>query len=62
MGATRERLVERGHRSARCWVLVGNTRAERFYETDGWRPDGERRLETVQGITVDVRRFQRALP
>lgn len=62
IAATRTRLGEHGHGTALLWVLVGNTRAERFYEADGWRPDGSRRLETLHGITVHEHRYQRVLP
>jgi GNAT superfamily N-acetyltransferase len=40
----RERFVDLGFQEAVLWVLVGNERAERFYDKDGWRPDGQHRL------------------
>jgi GNAT superfamily N-acetyltransferase len=46
-------LAAAGVTEAHLWVLVGNTRAERFYERDGWTTDGTRRSNTVWGITVD---------
>ena len=57
----RRRLAEQGFSDAALWVLVGNERAERFYRTDGWGPDGQRRLHDVQGITVDEIRYRRPL-
>jgi GNAT superfamily N-acetyltransferase len=33
-------MRERGYTAATLWVLDGNTRARRFYEAAGWRPDG----------------------
>ena len=33
-----------GDRSAYLWVLEGNTRARRFYERNGFAPDGGRQL------------------
>jgi GNAT superfamily N-acetyltransferase len=57
----RERLVNLGFHEAVLWVLVGNERAERFYDIDGWRPDGQRRLAEVHGITVDEIRYLRPL-
>ena len=57
----RERLVDKGFHEAVLWVLVGNERAERFYDMDGWRPDGQRRLVEVHGITVDEIRYLRPL-
>jgi ribosomal protein S18 acetylase RimI-like enzyme len=62
IAAARAQLVERGFTSAVLWVLVGNTRAQRFYEADGWRPDGGRRTEQVWGATVDDLRYRRELP
>ena len=57
----RERLVDQGFHEAVLWVLVGNERAESFYDLDGWRPDGQRRLVEVHGITVDEIRYLRPL-
>ena len=57
----RRQLTDRGFTEAVLWLLVGNARAERFYQTDGWQPDGERRLEEVHGITVDEVRYVRSL-
>ncbi len=51
-----------GATHACLWVLVGNERAQRFYGIDGWRPDGERRLDEVRGVTVDELRYERRLP
>ncbi len=57
----RQELVHRGHAEGVLWVLVGNARAERFYDIDGWRPDGQRRLQEMQGIEVDEIRYARSL-
>ena len=57
----RDRLYERGFRSAALWVMANNTRAERFYKIDGWQPDGLRRTDTVWGVVVDEIRYRRAL-
>ena len=46
---------------ALLWILTGNTRAEHFYQMDGWRSDGVRRSETVWGVTVDELRYVRRL-
>lgn len=59
--AARHRLSDQGYRRAVLWVLVGNTRAERFYRIDGWGPDGERRREELHGIEVDEVRYGRSL-
>jgi ribosomal protein S18 acetylase RimI-like enzyme len=37
---TVEDLRQAGYRYATLWVLEANTRARRFYENAGWRPDG----------------------
>ena len=58
----RDRLARLGFDEAVLWVLDGNVRAERFYDKDGWRPDGQRRLAEVHGITVDELRYLRPLP
>jgi GNAT superfamily N-acetyltransferase len=36
------RLLRELDAGARLWVLEANERARRFYERNGWRPDGER--------------------
>ncbi len=61
VGAARGRLFDLGFRSAILWVLAGNRRAERFYQADGWAPDGQRRSAVVWGVTVDEIRYQRSL-
>ncbi|GAA4290359.1 GNAT family N-acetyltransferase [Mycobacterium paraffinicum] len=40
MAAARARLRQVGVPGAVLWALEGNTDARRFYERDGWRPDG----------------------
>lgn len=57
----RQRLADQSFREAVLWVLLGNARAERFYRIDGWRPDGQRRLQGLHGIEVDEIRYVRAL-
>lgn len=52
MEAAREQLAGQGFTDALLWVLVGNERAERFYRVDGWKADGQRRLQTVWAVTV----------
>lgn len=36
------RLLDTMGAGARLWVLEANERARRFYERNGWQPDGER--------------------
>jgi GNAT superfamily N-acetyltransferase len=59
--AARARMVALGFSEALLWVLVGNARAQRIYQIDGWRPDGARRTETVWGVAADEVRYRRSL-
>ena len=61
VSTARARLFELGYRSALLWVLTGNVRAEHFYQTDKWAPDGIRRSDTVWGVTIDELRYRRRL-
>ncbi|HEY6412672.1 MAG TPA: GNAT family N-acetyltransferase [Edaphobacter sp.] len=61
VSAARAYFVEHGFRNAFLWVLADNIRAERFYQNDGWAPDGLRRTDSVWGVTVNELRYQRAL-
>lgn len=61
MTEARMRLSGLGFTDAVLWVLVGNSRAERFYEIDGWRADGARRSEEIWGVTLDEVRYRRRL-
>lgn len=58
----RARLVSQGYAEASLWVLAGNERAERFYRSDGWAPDGSRRPAMVAGFSVEDIRYRRPLP
>ena len=45
-----------GYDNAILWVLEDNPRARRFYEREGWLPDGGRRTSEHLGVeTVEVR-------
>ena len=61
MSEARRRLSEAGMDEAVLWVLRGNKRAQRFYEREGWEPDGAQRFEHPYGIVSDVIRFRRTL-
>jgi GNAT superfamily N-acetyltransferase len=61
LASARAYLLDSGFRRALLWVLVGNVRAERFYEQDGWAPDGTRRTDTVWGVQVNDQRYRRVL-
>jgi hypothetical protein len=43
------------------WVLVGDERGLRFYERDGWLPDGARRRQEIWRVTLDEMRMERQL-
>jgi len=51
------------HLGARAvlWVLEGNTRARRFYEAGGWRPDGEVRESPMGGEVTQQVRYTRTI-
>lgn len=61
MAEARRRLREAGMEDGILWVLTGNERAQRFYESEGWTPDGATRLERPYGVTSNVARFRRTL-
>jgi GNAT superfamily N-acetyltransferase len=61
MAEARRRLHDAGMNEAILWVLRGNKRAQRFYEREGWKPDGATRLEQPYGIVSNVARFRRPL-
>ena len=62
IAAARRELAERGFPDALLWVLSGNERAQRFYQKDGWRPDGSHRLGEAWGVPVRELRYRRGLP
>jgi GNAT superfamily N-acetyltransferase len=53
----RARLARAGFAEATVWVLVGNERAERFYQSDGWEADGARRPAVAAGFSVEDIRY-----
>jgi GNAT superfamily N-acetyltransferase len=61
IAAARERLRGLGVEDAALWVLQGNARARRFYEQDGWQPDGSQRTESYGDQPADEVRYRRHL-
>jgi GNAT superfamily N-acetyltransferase len=61
VSAARAQLFEQGFRDAVLWVMAGNVRAERFYQRDGWAPDGKRKTDELWGVTVEEVRYRREL-
>jgi GNAT superfamily N-acetyltransferase len=55
------RLAGEGFGHGVLWVLVGNERAQRFYQAHCWAPDGARRMDHVWGAAVDEVRYRRVL-
>lgn len=56
-----EDLRARGYQQAILWVLETNTRARRFYEAAGWRPDGGRKTEERPGAVLHEIRYRLTL-
>jgi GNAT superfamily N-acetyltransferase len=61
MAEGRRRLVDAGYEQAFLWVLDGNDRAARFYEREGWEPDGSHREENPYDVVSHVSRYRRRL-
>jgi GNAT superfamily N-acetyltransferase len=61
MMSARSHLKGMGYSQAFLWVLVGNNRAQRFYGTDEWQPDGASREEECWGVMSSEVRFRRSL-
>ena len=54
-------LVQRGCTEAYLWVVQANARARRFYEREGWAPDGVVKDSTFGGRSVREVRYRRGL-
>jgi GNAT superfamily N-acetyltransferase len=52
-----EWLGAQGFSRATLWVLRGNSRARRFYEKAGWRPDGAEQSEQLDDAVMDEVRY-----
>jgi ribosomal protein S18 acetylase RimI-like enzyme len=61
VSAARAHLVSLSLRHAYLFTLVDNLRAQRFYKSDQWTPDGLQRTDTFWGAAVHILRFQRNL-
>ena len=59
--AGEERMRELGYRTVVLWVLDGNTRAQRFYESEGWAADRERRTIEFVGESIPEIRYTKQL-
>lgn len=56
-----EALRRRGAAVAYLWVLEGNARARRFYEREGWSPDGGVKDDDFGGRLLREVRYRRVL-
>jgi GNAT superfamily N-acetyltransferase len=61
VAAARGEIHRLGFSAAVLWVVAGNTRAQRFYQADGWTPDGLLRQRQIWHATVDTVRYTRTL-
>jgi GNAT superfamily N-acetyltransferase len=61
MAAVLDTFRAAGHTAATLWVLDTNERAQRFYRSQGWHPDGTRRPGTVGTMEIHDLRYRRAL-
>jgi ribosomal protein S18 acetylase RimI-like enzyme len=61
MLAGEERMRELGYGRVVLWVLDGNARAQRFYESTGWSADGERRTIEFVGQSIPEVRYAKQL-
>jgi GNAT superfamily N-acetyltransferase len=57
MGEALAAMRARGAAAAFLWVLDDNPRARRFYEREGWRPDGTAESDYL-GVTVPLVRYR----
>lgn len=61
ISSARTYLREMSFATAHLWVLEGNQRAIRFYESDGWSFEGLSREYVVWGVAVNEIRLRRSL-
>jgi GNAT superfamily N-acetyltransferase len=62
LAAATERLVALGFTEAVLWVVKGNARARRFYEREGWAPDGGEKRQVFGDRLVREVRYATPLP
>lgn len=61
MAAALEELTAQGFEEAVLWVLDSNARARRFYEREGWAPDGGEKQDERLGFELHEVRYRRRL-
>jgi GNAT superfamily N-acetyltransferase len=61
MAASIGQLTRAGYKLVTLWVLDTNTRARRFYEIAGFRPDGAVKVDDRDGFRLNEVRYRRPL-
>jgi ribosomal protein S18 acetylase RimI-like enzyme len=61
MTASLAAFVQAGYTLGILWVLNTNTRAIRFYEVNGWRPDGAVKSADLRGVSIQELRYHHEL-
>ena len=61
MAASIGHLTRAGYKLVTLWVLDTNTRARRFYEIAGFRPDGAVKVDDRDGFRLHEVRYRRPL-
>ena len=61
MQAGLDAMRSAGYRDAVLYVLDDNPRARRFYEREGWEPDGRTKREELLDVEVTEVRYRRSL-
>jgi ribosomal protein S18 acetylase RimI-like enzyme len=61
MQAGLDAMRSAGYRDAVLYVLDDNQRARRFYEREGWAPDGLTKRDEFLGLEVTEVRYRRSL-
>jgi GNAT superfamily N-acetyltransferase len=61
LAAAAGQLRHAGYVEGVLWVLTGNHRARRFYEREGWKPDGTEVTDDARGFPLTELRYRRPL-
>jgi GNAT superfamily N-acetyltransferase len=61
MCETLQGIAAAGHPRAYLWTAEENHRPRRFYERDGWEPEGAHRKRDLRGSTFVELRYRKAL-
>ena len=62
LNGTLSKLRDGGFRTVTLWVVEGNDRARRFYERQGFRPDGLTKTARMSGAQAIEVRYRMSLP